>query len=97
LYHCEGAEALEVVAKQTAEPRVEEDHRAERRAESHCGDDDLPRSEPDDALEDRGDDQREDRGREGERRPHHCKHSLDPPTVDPLDSIRADVSSCELD
>src|SRR5438067_13000393 len=97
LYHREEAEALEIVAKQTAELRVEKDHCAERRAESRCGDDDLPRSEPHDALEDRGDDQADDRGREGERRSHHRKHSRDPPTVDLLDSVRADVGSCELD
>jgi hypothetical protein len=55
--------------------------------------------QPSDFLEHRRDGHRDDRARDGERRSHHRKESLDFPAIDPLDPIGTvvDLRRRELD
>jgi hypothetical protein len=89
--------AFEVVAIQTAELRMEEDEGADRPAESHHGNEDLPGSNPTGFPEDGRDEQSDDRAPEGECRSHRSEDSLDLPRADSLDPIRPaiDIHSCE--
>jgi len=78
---------------------MEEDEGADRPAESHHGNEDLPGSNPTGFPEDGRDEQSDDRAPEGECRSHRSEDSLDLPRADSLDPIRPaiDIHSCELD